>query len=754
MNEWYDEKLDYVIGRDEIDERLPKMRAKYYFESINREDLEKYKKNGWSIDKEYKAVVHVKKEKTPDDIFEDEFWCLLAEMGFKYLSADRINFKLQVDGDDQKQVDVFGIDEDVVVIAECKAAKNPGTRYDFRNDIYAIEKYKDTIPKYLNSHFLNYKPKYVFFFCTSNYAVSKDDIERINNAGIIWFDEKRIEYYRGLTGNLGVLAKYQFFGEILQGKDIPGLKSIRVPAIKTRLGGFNCYSMMINPQKLLKICFVLHRTDKLDFDHSYQRYIKKNRINQIKEYVKNGGYFPNSIIINFSNSSLQFDQFAQQYQTEDNCRAGTLTLPAKYKSAFIIDGQHRLYGYAGIEDPNAIIPVIAFEQIPPEAQTKMFVDINTKAKAVKRNLLESLNGELYWGSDDAKVALQALNSMLAMRLGNKKNSPLYNCIQFEDEKNSSSSGKITLTYFIDKGLRDEKYFVKEFHKKKNTPTVYGPFYDGDLTENSLEKAYEVLSLYYGMIKESCPTQWSALLTNVGVSTLSLLLSELLDDYERNHQSCYSNMKAKDIFATVQNRVEIFCSELKKKSNEDIKKYQKGNFGYGGTAKTKPYFEQLIYEVDKSFNPAGLEKWIREQSGQYSAATEKMITALSDEIVSLTHNELINKFGDNYFLKLPANVLTKVQERYNEEEHPDILLEIEDIRDIALNNWKGMFDNVLDDRSLQQGDKNAKTNYLSYISAIKVKLKKNEAISEEEYDKVTEIYNWFKSSHEIEDWEEL
>ena len=48
---------------------------------------------------------------------------------------------------------------------------------------------------------------------------------------------------------------------------------------------------------------------------------------------------------------------------------GTLHLPPNYASAWIIDGQHRLYGYAyargtGFNQDATVLPVLAYENLP------------------------------------------------------------------------------------------------------------------------------------------------------------------------------------------------------------------------------------------------------------------------------------------------------------------------------------------------------------------------------------------------------
>lgn len=735
MSEWYDNGLNYVASRDEIDSLLPIMKATKYTMSIPLEQWPKYQKEGWSITKEFKRTLRIERPKPHDDLFEDYVWQLFALMGFGYLSKDRHKFEVDIDNGDKKQIDVFGIDEDVVILAECKSAEKPKTKRDFRSEIDHIASYKSQVPKHMNTHFSGYKPKYIFFFCTENYDVSVEDQNRLKVAGILWFDKKKIDYYMELVSQIGVLCKYQFLGEILQGKDVPGMKDNRVAAIKSKLGRYVCYTMMIEPKSLLKISYVLHRSENVEMKGTYQRYIKKTRIGAIKDYIENGGYFPNSIIINFENN-LSFEPVAKDLQCSENSTLGRLILPSKYRSAFIIDGQHRLYGYAGANNvEKAVIPVVAFEQVSPEDQTAMFVDINNKAVAVKRSLIESLNCELYWDSPNPKYALTALRSMLAIKLTNDPASPLLDCI-FIGEKAKSDSSKITLSYFIDNGIKHQKYFVKEFHKN-GTPLVYGPLYDGDLSGKSLKKAFHIFTWYFGEIKKNCVNQWDDLLTNVIICSLSEMMYEFISEYEQlNPGFKFVNRSAKEIESCLQQRVNLLCTKIATKTSEDIERYQDSSYGYGGVNKTKRFFEEMIHESDDSFCPDGLEKWICEKSGMYREATEKMIQELSIAIVGKAKEILIRKYSNTFFFELPDSVTSKMKKRPQRE------IDLEDIREIALNlEWKDCFD-VFRDRSMSRGTKEEKTKYLNDLVKVRQTITKDGTITEEQYSITKKIYDWY------------
>jgi len=122
------------------------------------------------------------------------------------------------------------------------------------------------------------------------------------------------------------------------------------------MGENTYYLFSIEHEKLLKVGYVLHRNKaNINMNPTYQRIIKRSRIKSVHEFIDNKkGYFPNSIIIIIiiisvdSDKDLVFDRANTQVKSSIS-NIGILHLPKKYRSAYIIDGQHRLYGYANSE---------------------------------------------------------------------------------------------------------------------------------------------------------------------------------------------------------------------------------------------------------------------------------------------------------------------------------------------------------------------------------------------------------------------
>ena len=83
---------------------------------------------------------------------------------------------------------------------------------------------------------------------------------------------------------------------------------------------------------------------------TYQRLIKKERIKAIREFISEGGFFSQFIDNQFRyrwEKKLRFDMVGNQVE-EAISKNRILHLPQLYRSAYIIDGQHRLYGYSNL----------------------------------------------------------------------------------------------------------------------------------------------------------------------------------------------------------------------------------------------------------------------------------------------------------------------------------------------------------------------------------------------------------------------
>ena len=128
------------------------------------------------------------------------------------------------------------------------------------------------------------------------------------------------------------------------------------------------------------------RTSNDDLE-TYQRMVKPSRLKSIGAFIDEGGTFPTNIVVNIKREGLRFEVRERFGETA----TGMLELPGQYGCAWVIDGQHRLYGYAyagrDADEDHSVVPVLAYENLPARAEIEMFVDINTQQVKVARNLV-------------------------------------------------------------------------------------------------------------------------------------------------------------------------------------------------------------------------------------------------------------------------------------------------------------------------------------------------------------------------------
>ena len=254
----------------------------FEFKSISEKAVEDLINDGWQIDRKFKKRIRVKKIKPVALAFEDEVWTTFAELGFTKLNRDR-NFKIPYSDDFSltQQIDVFVADDETILLIECKATDGDPKKANFKEAIEAIGGKKEGIIKSIRKLFPNSKHKIKFILATKNYFLSNPDTERLENFNIIHFDEEIIKYYGHLSKHLGNSARFQLLGNLFSEQKIPEMDN-QIPAIQGKMGGLTYYSFSIEPEKLLKIGYVLHRNKaNKKLMPTSQRLIKRSRLRSI-----------------------------------------------------------------------------------------------------------------------------------------------------------------------------------------------------------------------------------------------------------------------------------------------------------------------------------------------------------------------------------------------------------------------------------------------------------------------------------------
>ena len=472
-------------------------------EKVMEGDISVKEADGWTVVKSYvNRSALMEKPKPIGVAFEDEVWMIFKRMGFKVMNSDR-KFKLEYSSGLTKQIDVVAIDDEVCLLIECKATAQEGNNHQWKTDLEAINGFREKLFAEIRTQYPNRKCKYIF--ATKNYVIGDQDTKRMADFQIANFDYETVQYYAQLVDHLGQAAKYQLLGNIFAKQTISSLDE-KVPAIEGKMGGLTYYSFVIEPDCLLKIAYILHRNKA---NHrmmpTYQRLIKKDRLKAIREYVNQGGYFPNSLIVSIDSNGrgVRFDA-AQARNGDCPSRIGTLHLPKQYQSVYVIDGQHRLYGYSETQwaDKNSV-PVVAFVDLPKEDQVKMFMDINQNQKPVSKSLRNTLNIDLLWNSESYADRLEALMLNIGQELGEDPRSPLFGRIVTGED---TASGKRCITLDYIKEALKQSHFFNTYKKKKNEVQTVGTFDKMD-NDQTFETLFPFLTKSFQTVKEYCSEEW-------------------------------------------------------------------------------------------------------------------------------------------------------------------------------------------------------------------------------------------------------
>ena len=740
----------------------------YIFEKFEYELQSKREAEGWIVDKELKTLVRMKHLKPVDEQFEDEVWCLFANLGFTYLNKDRhLVIPYGTEGlNTTKQIDVFAADEETILLIECKCAES-GKKGDFKTDLEAIQGIKEGLFKAVRrlKEFKGKKIKYIF--ATKNYEITEPDKNRMKDLGIYHFDEYGIKYFSELAKHLGSSARYQLLGTLFAGQKIAAMET-KIPAIEGQMGGYTYYSFSIEPEKLLKIAYVLHRNEaNSDMMPTYQRIIKKGRLNEIRKFVDNKGFFPNSLIISIDTNGkkLRFDLATPQVENAIS-RIGILYLPQLYRSAYIIDGQHRLYGYA--DSKHAIdntIPVVAFVNMAKDKQVELFMEINENQKAVSKNLQNTLNADLLWSSEDKNKQRKALRLNIAQRLGELQSSPFFNRIVIGE--NEASEYCCLRIDTIESGLKSTHFLTR--YGKDNTEVEAGTFDRGnnDATRNVL---LPFLMESFQYFKNELPDEWaigeskSGILTiNNTIHALLRILNDIIDCLimkdKINPKTMSTTVLVEKTEPYLAPLVSYFGS-ISEKERENIRK----NYGSGGKATVWRTFQSIINEARPEFEPDGLKEWIRDNSKQFNTDSYVLIQDIESIIKADFANKLQKKYGEKWLTHgIPPKVYKQANALMGKQNYENSInginktvsiwdcVSVANCKDIAVfgSNWTELFEKTYTrpEEANISGGKNAKIAWMGKFSTIAGNTSASYSFSEEEYLFLKAVHAWLSTRSE-------
>ena len=754
---------DKMIAVRSIPTEIRKRMSPYQFVTVQSKQIPHMEAAGWVLDIRNKRSVRMRKPKPHDVAFEDKVWAAFAKLQFSSLNKDRtFEIRYGKNPGEVQHVDVFAADEEVVLVIACKSSETVRTS-QFKKEIETIHDQRPGLIRELKKEFPSHKVK--FILATNNFGMSNQTAMRIQETDIIHMDEEVIDYYISLADHLGPAARYQLLGNLFAGMKIPNLDP-EVVAIEAHIGGHRYYSFSIEPERLLKLAYVLHRSKaNKNLMPTYQRLIKKARLKGVAQFVENGGYFPNSLILSLDTGGRgpRFDPFPKHV---GKTRAGILHLPQTFRAAYIIDGQHRLYGYADSgRAASDLIPVVAFANLQQSDQVKLFMQINENQQTVPKNLRNTLNADLLWHSPDLREQVKALKLHIAQQLGESKESPLYGRV-IVGESSKSAIRCLTIDA-ISRGVGGGN-FLGQFTKTE--VKSQGTFYRGsnDATYGPL---FEFLTQGLDYFKEGLEIQFRLgsaeggfVFINTGVESLIRILSDVVD-----HLAEVNGYNPRDVGPSqlFDDTIAYLDPVITMLGSLDAAQGLEFRQMYGSGASTKYWrrMQQAINAAHPDFDPPKLAEWLEDEAKQYNQEAQDMITDLERFLKTDVRGRLEDEYGASWFkdgvprkLQIEAGKLAaerNVDRPIDDQLEPwDCLyiIDYEAIMTPTQDIWKRLFEK----RYTRPGDENrpggwrARLGWLQELSDIRNDVFHGRSVSEERHSFLVMLTAWLINGQEDND----
>lgn len=751
MTSWND-----LVSDEELNEIAKIRKIDYYETKVEPELISRYQTDGWIIIKQYKdGSAKMKIDKKTGDSFEDEVWMIFYKMGFKIMNKTN-DFKLSYSKEDPeltKQIDVIAIDDEVCLLIECKSTGKMDYTHNWKTDLESIKGIFGGLSTELRKKYKNRKIKYIF--ATKNYVIGDQDSKRMDDFKIANFDYEAITYYKELVNHLGSAARYQLLGNLFAKQKIKEMEE-KIPAIEGKMGGLKYYSFLIEPEKLLKISYILHRSKA---NHkmmpTYQRLIKKDRLKSVREYVNKGGYFPNSLIVSVDTNKkgLKFDLSSPKLE-ENNSRVGHLYLPQTYQSVYVIDGQHRLYGYSDSKyAENNTIPVVAFLDLDKNDQVRMFMDINQNQKAVSKSLRNTLNIDLLWDSEDANERKLSLMLSIAQELGENPVSPLYGRV-VTGEDSISEKRCITIEYLKD--AISQSAFLNTYKKGKNDITQHGTFDKNDNDKTS-DYLFDFLKKCLKLISDFTADEWDK--GSNGYLTINNTMYgiiKIIDDIVNivlNEENKQIVDNPNDFYNKCESLLLDFTETLMNLEQESIRAIKEAK---GGAAKKIAWrtLQVAFHKKNSQFTNVELEQYIFENCTDNNPNASDYITRIENFIKSGLREEL-SKIDQWMNQKLSESLRDSLISKKAIEDNKRKLngnnaevdvwdfISFDEIMEIAKHrsNWSEFCANVMS-RPDAKSNKLDTLNWLKSLSKYKNKISAAKPIVTSEFNEISSIFQIF------------
>lgn len=245
---------------------------------------------------------------------------------------------------------------------------------------------------------------------------------------------------------------------------------MKIPAIKVSQPLSDFYVASIPAKVLLEVSYTIRAEILNDDDEENAtgkvihigRFINKvvgnqrarvsKRLDEIKRYSETiDASFPNSIVIgaNYDEYGNLVSDPEEMWRVECNsCGQYEIIIPTSNKLASIIDGQHRVFGFANSSAINMELPCSVYIDLPLAYHARIFTNININQKRVDKNLAYNLFQFDMEQGDASTWSPETLAVYIARVLAQDNDSPLKDNIRLGIE-NGKSNSSMSMAAIID-----------------------------------------------------------------------------------------------------------------------------------------------------------------------------------------------------------------------------------------------------------------------------------------------------------------
>ena len=731
--------LGPLLTGDEITSEIKRRKKACLYKTVSgrsknavAEKVKREERAGWRVFRRNRKSTRMEKPKPADERLEDDVWCILAQMGFREMSDGRQFWMSAANGDPAQEIDVFAKDDETAIVVECKQRSIPGRERMARVIEEVRHSRREIVQAIRGEYGRDARLKIKNVIVTRNISWSDRDLDECERARIAVLTEGELEYYSALVQHIKHAARYQFLAHIFAGQKIDGLVR-EVVATRGRMGGTTFYTFLMRPDELLKLAYVGHKASRdIDNVRTYQRMLQPRRLKAIARYINNGGKFPTNIVVNLKTGRRRRLRFDVQRRVGDEA-FGTLHLPPRYGAAWVIDGQHRLYGYAfarlddGFNEDSTRLSVLAYDNLPATKEADLFIDINSKQVKVSTGLLVELYADLHWCSPDREQALQALRSRIAWRLNSDKTSPLYDRMVVAGKKKSRYRC-LTQTSIRD-GLRRAKLVGTH----RGGEIMPGPLSTANAYdyEANLRKGLSVLGECLRMFAARLRRHWELganpggyLCTNNGIRALFHVIEDIAVHLREKEGVDLHELSAGEAFAEIEPYLEVLVEFFEGASAHEIQAFR--DFGSSLAAVRRQGFGLDAHIAHKiaGFEPPGLQRYLdsRDEAGTEEAAVK--VRSIQSSLFGYVIGTLKRHYGeegDGWWTRgIPVKIRKDCMNRWEDNDRrgqKESQLYLIHYIDICVHRWE-LFRDVISLDARNKDNKRANTKWIKELNDIR------------------------------------